>query len=381
MAVYDCTLTPLSPIHIGDKVGELRPTEFYVENGQVHVVSEPRLVEALAELGLVENFLNYADGGFMSLQDFIGKQNATISRRLRARIATGGIPVAIQPPHGGPGKDPRIGSFRPLIRDPLTGRPYIPGSSIKGALRNQQLVALLMRHRGPLDQVMGGIRTEKTSNKKQTGAELDELMRLPSRAPGFGGQGPHRDWFRALKVSDAYCDEDGTSHIVEVKVISLNKGGVGHHFGARGRSICVECLKPGKVFKFTITVDDWLLEEMRRSAGTELFELSELLVNPVKVEKLHEEEEKFWTSANLEPMRRRQQEYRSAGANLRIGWGSGYLGTTVGLCLRNEERMAVKERFYPDTPYTVFPNSRKVVVNGTVPADALGWCKVAIQER
>ena len=186
--------------------------------------------------------------------------------------------------------------------------------------------------------------------------------------------GPHRDWLRGLKVSDAFCDDPEPSSIREVKVASLNKNGKGYHWGARNSSILVETIDPGTTFYFTMEIDRWLLDMMGPSRKP-LFDPEELFNSTIIKKYESEPEQRFWEQCDLPLIQARQQQRFDGGTCLKLGWGSGYLNTTIGAYLSESVRLEIGQKLY-HSPYNTFPNSRKVIVENGAPVDTLGWYKL-----
>jgi CRISPR-associated protein Csm5 len=160
-------LVPLSPVHVGDGT-ELRPDEYLLEDTQERrrydehgeEIEEPRASPPMARLARFnpaeamrrmpeperQRFRQALDTGKL----------ADVSRLLREagkRCVVERIPVssrsladlrtAIEHP------DARSGQVKPFVR--TGGRPYIPGSSVKGAFRTALASAALPREAGAAD--------------------------------------------------------------------------------------------------------------------------------------------------------------------------------------------------------------------------------------
>lgn len=361
--IYHGTLTLISPLHIGAANGDVGRMDFFTDRQALYPVNERRLVNVLDELGLVEHFINYSQNARPSLQDYLDRLDPAVGGALREKIITRRIPMT---------GDFRVFSFRPFISDLLSGELYLPGSSIKGALRNRIMFGLLVKDKSHLNSIMKRLAERWKVDKKRAGVELDDLFQ--SKLPQ-ARKGPHRDWLRGLKISESFANIKDISEITETKVVSLNRAEGGFHFGAHRSSIYVQTVNPGVTFEFQMVIDNQLLNMM---GSLELFH--EMLNDPSKVEAFLEAEDQFWEVAGLEPMRERQDFYRKSGANLRLGWGSGYLNTSAGLHLDKNELMLIKKKYYKEDGYQIFPNSRKVVMKGSQVVDTLGWAKVELRE-
>ncbi len=358
-------LTVLSPIHIGGLESEVNNMEFFYDSRYLYNVSEVQMAKALSDEGLMEEFINFMSSGRDSLQGYFQALPLANKEALKKRLQVKKILLTEVPIK-------RINSFRPFKEDPLTREPYIPGSSIKGALRGDILFLLIDKKLLKSEEIARAVQRSRGSDRRRIGNMVNRL--LESADLEHTRQRQHKDWLRALKVSDAFCQDKESSSIREVKVTSLNRNGNGYHWGAREASIYVEALKPETVFTFTVEIDRWLLKvmESRRPAQ---FDLQDIFNNKIKFQYLDAAEQAFWNRANVSFMIAKQKSHISDGANLRLGWGSGYLGTTVGAYLNEHLRRDIGRKFY-NTRYDIFPNSRKTVVVNESPVDTLGWCKV-----
>jgi CRISPR-associated protein Csm5 len=360
-----CLLKVLSPLHIGGLVTEVNNMDFFYDTKYLYHVSETRMAQALKEEGLIEDFINFMSSGQASLQEYLETPPYIPKEDLRKRLE--GKKIALTRP---PVK--RINSFRLFKQDPLTRKPYIPGSTIKGALRSDILFMLMDKGALKAEEVEKTVRKSKRRDRKKVGNMVNRL--LESADLQHTRPGPHRDWLRALKISDAFCRDEEPSFLQEVKVVSLNKNGKGFHWGAGGASIYVESLKPGTTFTFTMEIDEWLLQIMELARKTQ-FDLQDIFNNKTKLKYMRKAEQIFWEQSGIPLMNTRQEKHLADGANLRLGWGSGYLGTTIGAYLIDKVRLNIGKTFY-NTRYDTFPNSRKVIVDNDIPVDTLGWCKL-----
>ncbi len=136
---------------------------------------------------------------------------------------------------------------------PLSGcRAYIPGSSIKGALRTAVLDCLATKDKNNKGQrniklyekVRRAINTpdEKTQQPLSDKAHVAEAFILTGKTK----MNPDQDPFRFIKISDALLPEDSTEI---VQVININSS-----TGKGNIEMYVETVKPGTEFSFTISI-------------------------------------------------------------------------------------------------------------------------------
>lgn len=190
-------ITTLSPVHIGcDEVFE--PTNFVIENGLLHRL-DPADIAATLDSKEKSQLMRLAGE-----KDPIGPiQQFFKARRTRlAAVASGYTDIAAgiareyeekagQPQQRGGGGNPVYNLF-PMARtayNPLDGKPYLPGSSLKGSMRTAWLSHL---NKGQPPQEQG----------KRASAMLQERL-LGYQAGQF-----NNDPFRNVAVVDAHPQED-----------------------------------------------------------------------------------------------------------------------------------------------------------------------------
>ncbi len=111
---------------------------------------------------------------------------------------------------GGSGAGLEIGGLdKEVIRNPITKRPYIPGSSLRGKMRSQTEKILGMRQNNRIGQVT--IHTCKTPTEygANGGCPVCHVFGVPAE---IGYSGPTR-----LVVRDAELDDDSARRLSEAK--------------------------------------------------------------------------------------------------------------------------------------------------------------------
>lgn len=116
------------------------------------------------------------------------------------------------------------------ISDPTTGTPYIPGSSIKGAIRT----ALMSRKNERL-------RLDKDYKK---GADAEKTL--------YGYQNPTNDPFKALKVEDGHASKTFMTKIDTAENVKRNSAKILNPKG--GLSTYIEVIPSGTVFESSLSI-------------------------------------------------------------------------------------------------------------------------------
>lgn len=132
---YQVKLRVLSPVHVGagpDKSWQ-RGFDFVEKGSDVFVFNRNDLVKYIDDLGLTNDYIRLlSDGNGMKLDKFL-KENVDLPKVAERVINYEGKPIGNE--------------IKPLIRDGL-GKPYLPGSSLKGAMVSA-IFHFLHKHVGP----------------------------------------------------------------------------------------------------------------------------------------------------------------------------------------------------------------------------------------
>lgn len=258
------------------------------------------------------------------------------------------------------------------------GRPYVPGSSLKGAIRTAVLDAAMVDQK--LGQVVGpAVRSAVGLRQEFLTAEAERRV--------FGRR-PNDDALRALRVSDSVPLPPASLRVMLVRVLNLVwaeghlelrwravRGG-----GARSvndaMAVAVEVLRPGTKVRMDITLDTWLVDQGRLGpAARFLGDLEEAVRNRGQV--LVDSEIAFYRQygedAMVRALEKVDRQIRSGIACLPVGWGAGWRAHTVGERLESLDLKAVRERYGLGRPGMPFPKTRKVVVRENQAVAPLGW--------
>ncbi len=195
MTVYRFRATPLTPIHVGDGT-TLAPENYLIEGD--HLIQFNRAAtlrdmkpETRRQL---EERLDRND--FQAAQEILRK--SVQPRHHRCRIQIGAESKADLLKAVGNPLDPvvRQRTVQGFVRNPLTGQPYLPGSSIKGAIRTAVVNHYTQKHLPSLKQVVSPL-LENSSQRRNAWKVLE------TEALNFEFRQLQEDPFRLLKVADA----------------------------------------------------------------------------------------------------------------------------------------------------------------------------------
>lgn len=384
----------LSPLHIGQ---EDIPFNLLVKldgEGKFYVIDPLRLSEGLLKIsGNNESLVKEATNSIIN--EFSKSSSADVVAIFR-RIVRGDVEKLKQlikyssayslKLRGSKEIGEKVRSF---IRDTYY-RPYIPGSSIKGAIRTAFIYKILkeIKTRSPefykreiIEKIRNSLneykiesyqskRVKVSSYFKWLENELVQIFNLGQLEVG-SNQGPHRDIFRIFRVSDTKPINKDELYLEQVKVFNKGK--------ELKFKIYIEAMPEDTVLEFTITYDWGLLDKFVNS-NREPFNgyidfVKGLFRNPIRVTEEFTKDllshENSVKDKVFPPTQR--VYYFKESPNLHIGYGGGYLATTVGLLfddnLKGEIlRLATGHNI---KRIGVIPSSRRVTSNGR----PLGWCK------
>jgi CRISPR-associated protein Csm5 len=379
----------LTPVHIGSYEGDFSSYDYAISGGNLYVIHQGKLADFLATRGKVEEFTRVVErqGNRFDIGDFLDRLRVTeeeLEGISRYRIAA----------------DERSGirELQPHIRD-ASGRDYLPGSSIKGAMRTACTYVFLkaMREERPEDfrEVIKTIARNVLSASRGRGRQsknlfdnLNERFLQGFDLPGFLDRknnqprhGPNTDVLRCLRVTDAYPVQ---SEVAAVNARVLDKGP--DRKLAEESPLYIEAVTSG-TYRFEMTWDEWLAERFleknrqRVDAGRLLYPrgISDVLeaCRAFVEDQLAWEEDFFKGCTDADGLRRSVAGLRGR-ANFRLGWGSGLVGASISMLLPEELKNEIRNAIFPtyDKRVRDFPKSRRVAYQGRVPLALLGFCRL-----
>lgn len=264
------------------------------------------------------------------------------------------------------------------IKD-VNGRCYLPGSSLKGALRTA-VMAYAIASKSVLPDL------GKLANSTEWAARAWEQA-------AFGNE-PNSDVLKALHVSDSTPLATKPSAL-ELLTAQVFTG------GEPGSPIVVEAVRAKIAFQTEVVIDELALK-YSRDPGLNWENRELWLASLVEILKRvsHERIEAEWatvqdkgfadTAAFYKLLATLAEGAKSSNmALLQLGWGTGWTGLTVGPWLDQESQHAIRERYSLGRPPTArrdwqpnlshgFPKSRRLravpsSVGDARPGRPLGW--------
>jgi CRISPR-associated protein Csm5 len=366
MTVYTVTLQSLAPLHIGDGDELRQDFDFAVHGGRTYRLNEDAILKAKEER------LRPGAGGRYPAPGKLLEESDFQKPQLFRYVLNGAPRSSLT--------DARMKSF---IKD-VYDRPYIPGSSLKGALRTALAWTGWPEVKPRLDRNAIG------RNKSWAGQPLEHKL--------FGPD-PNHDLLRALHVSDLFGPEKPGQGLLLANAQVLTKK-------SAGSPIELEAISGDVSFTGTLTVDETLFAPM---AETELrfsnrrHWLDELLprVQAHSKARIRELSDWFEQAEGCEAIARfyRQLAYAELGAEralVQIGWGTGWDGKTFWTRLQADpqlfEQLVEEFRMHkagrsspPRHPGDAFPRSKRaaMVVKDRVAhaAAPFGWALLELRKN
>ncbi len=372
----------LTPVHIFDR--KLEPFEVAQVKNRLALLSEDTFASLLASAGLVREFCRKASEGKVDVLRFL-KDHGLEERVPEAVLRTIEMPAGTVP-----------SNLQIAVTDGTSQEPYIPGSSIKGYLRNAALFSILSdspdirsRERARITEAIARAGTSARRKRKlrqEVGKPVDALLQQAD-LDGARQCDPHTDWLRAVQLTDAHLEQTpsgGATRLYPVGVVSLRRDLRTRQVTAAPKSsfyITVEALKPGTILSGRLKVDPGLLRMMRPRGGTRRpFESLDDLMHFVGTFSLRvlESEVEFYDRFGHPGLARRLERLKGR-ANLRLGWGGGYLARSVALAFDASFRDLVRDAFHQPRDGFPFPKSQKAIIERDKPAEVLGWARLSIE--
>lgn len=364
------TLKVLAPVRIGSR--QLTPLDFVCLGQKVHIVDFELLGKQLQKKNLVSDLVNWA-------LLFSAQRQPSIALYLRMKNLLREDflkEVSVRQVNATARVDERVATILEQLTDALSKQPVIPGSSIKGAIRSS-LTANVLAGKPDLSPAFREAVERWRRDRNKSGGPGEYLAGTIFKGTLLrGGGGPNKDWFRCLRITDAFPIRAETA-VVPVKVFSIS----GEYAVPKNYTMWVECILPGSEFEFDMT---WDLETATRFfRGRPPFESVEQILSGTRihVERICREEASFVEKYGPKEIARHFHDVGSR-ANLRLGWGCGWLSTTIGSVLSSGDRIEVRRACYSFRPREgfPFPKYRRFQVSSPDasgrPLSSFGWVSV-----
>ncbi|GAB4415203.1 MAG: hypothetical protein Kow00106_10610 [Anaerolineae bacterium] len=367
---YKLTITTLSPLHIGTGTILRQGYDFVTHGGKTWVFDADVLADMLYDerqrSSRFDEMVRGTPAGNLIRPEEYKPDSPLFRYVLPGEVRSRGEGAELQE----------------QIKDPWD-RPYIPGSSLKGALRTALATVGWQQRKLVFDpQTLG-------SSAKTAAQPLEHQVLFGA---DLKQKTPYYDLLRALQVSDSTPGTKENLQILNVQVIT------GDEFAS---PIELEAIRRGVTFEVTLTLDGFLLKNgTARQLGWQSDQVQWLkhipkVVNAFTVHRIGSERTR-WQASN-DPIRSfydtlHREMGRVAQTQdeflLQLGWGGGWDSKTFAYVLTADgqkfrqvvqkygKTLVRKGKYKPGDRY---PKSRRVVVQSKQAVMPLGWVKVKMK--
>lgn len=401
-----------SPIlHIGAAVSKLNPFEYVQTQDRVYLPNADALARVLQQRGRLQDYIEAIE----SQQEITPILKQAFGEDWKNQTSPDGNRIFPEVMTSRKWAKSHITDLRPMIRNGM-GYFYIPGSSIKGAIRTA-IVYYLLKHSDqyqvPTTHQVSEIELKlrerlksHLSSVQQKFLDDDLLMNnlFTQFSLSYQGKsipaklGPNTDFLRALKVSDStplqarqITTKSGQPRTFNLAVVSEVL--VSSHFEnwkAKHRaSIYAEMVRDVDT-TFTLSLDTEMLSWFTHQQGMQIPVQSIADILKICQEFAQDQwdaEHDYWAELQNNPQAngrsldfsdiRDLYEPENCPYSLRLGWGSGMNGTTIALVLKDEAlKSNLRDVCGKEALNFEAPKSRRTIFNpkGEI-RYAPGWTK------
>lgn len=295
----------LTPVHIGSGDKYLA-MDFVIKGNKVVFIDSMKFFEEIEKRGLNPIEIAKEIGkGEKSIEDYVEN---LLSIKMKE------VPFN--------GRTPRK---EILMHIKSHGKPYIPGSSIKGAIRTAILWKEIKDNKNLLNWIFNHIENEL---RKKQYLQRKDLTRLDDKLEEKifrkanlveKKDDPKNDLLRAVIISDS-------TFLDSYSIYQVN------FLGMRNFSVLVECVDPEQIAEVKTNIDKFILYYLNQKLDYDCIlsatrEFAEKIVE-IEINRNYPEKTKHEFKNVL----------KSKGIILRVGWGTGWYSTTIGTLLKTHPK-------------------------------------------
>lgn len=436
-------------LHIGSEVPRLSPFEYVQHNNKIYLPNVEALARAFNEMPALKkvNPFERAKRGQQIgkalvqtglLSEYVKAIQENDDRQIKQLLGTLSLEWWNHKDSRGVSIFPKntisrnwtqgwLNHIRPMIRNGF-GDLYIPGSSIKGAIRTaiayyllqhsedyklpqslqpSQIELELRKKLGKIEQEKGkGRKVDQNSNKENLSGEnyikhlfSDFIFTYKGRQFVCESES-NSNFMRAIRVSDSepllkVGQAKNLSVVAEVVTSSFTTNGdrrVAKYAGDNKYFTNVEMVWNVEA-EFTLSIDIEMLKWFENEQGIQIPSklktvagLIEICEEFAKAQWKHERN--YWNRLTDNPSDQtldfspiRELYSQKCDYSLRLGWASGMTGTTIDLQFKEPTRASIRNACGKPTDSSEAPKSRRTVVIPTktgVTKEVLGWAQLKV---
>ena len=362
MANHQLKITTLTPLHIGDGTELEKDIDYVVKDDRTYRVNIDAVLETYADRMRPVRGEYPLPGQLLQPEDY---EKARFFRYIAP---------------GAPRSGKAVAKLRSCIKD-VHDRPYLPGSSLKGAFRT----ALAW---SGWDQAIGKVsRTDIGERRSWAGQDLEHRL---------FGKDPNHDLMRALQFSDCCLPEGTKGRIIVVNANVLTQK-------SSQSPIELEAIAGSQTFEGSLRIDENLFSPMaerelrfstRRAWLDELFARSRAH-SLGRIQHLREWfDQRERASQDASAILRFLDQLANAKLSdnqtvIQVGWGGGWDSKTFWKHIQKDPRLfeslvrdfrmsKAGDQTAPRQPGDPFPRSRRLVMKNLRPVAPFGWLLVEL---
>ncbi|MGB9840562.1 type III-A CRISPR-associated RAMP protein Csm5 [Thermovenabulum sp.] len=357
----------LSPLNIGNGSKKM-PFEYILKNGQVGLINVYKLLEDV-------NKINYLVDGVV---------NGLRSGRIDWKVLKINVENYIDYRLDYTGFSPIKGEITEFIK--TAGKPYIPGSSIKGALRSSITRAM---HNSISNNYISSLDFSfKNSSVKK------ERVDDKAEEDVFGK--PHNSPFRFLNIGDTEPFKVEEMGIFEMKILNICNGKVKWYKYQDNKdnpneavSIYLEGLKRGSKNTGYINIDKRINDDyIIREGKIQRAEIIKNFISLVKkdVSSYIEKETRFFEKYNLPEIGNFYKKLKEINDKLKeneliiqIGFGTGFNSKTISSLFDEKNKIKLEKYYNRNFDKNLFPKTRRIIFENGKPNAVPGWVKISFK--
>jgi CRISPR type III-A-associated RAMP protein Csm5 len=399
----------ISAIHIGS--GESYGPKDCVQRDQFVFIAHPDRLLAMAGQSpqKEQEFVTFCEDEHQGLREYLDRQRIPYERIAVYRVLASG----------------KVARLIPAFIKTGGQHPYIPGSSLKGAVRSAILISQAISD-GPVKaRLVESVNRDLVTIKKEERPKLSRWRKTigTNAERTFFGEDEQHDLMRCLNFSDTVPGEPSDLRIGEIRILSVCSGGElrlardSRNPNNPMRALTPEILPKGKPLFATLTVNHYLLDPAKEAKMLGFHHQSkiingwvaecnktaaQLIDKEVQFFKRHPFEGKTQMVQWYEGLSNQLKQVSQSGNEclLRIAWGGGWSPKTVTDCFDEPLHMDIRKTLDLNVgrpripgprgnlvkgnsllPKADSPKSRKLLFENGQPKEPLGWLKLSLLEN
>ncbi len=411
-----------TPVHVGSGEELKQGFDFIIRESVPFVVDVEQTLNAIeAHDPRLKNFYNKAD--IEDLIEIAGEEYGyelpcfSLNKEMLYPVSSSGGT------RGDFSKNQQVtyNTIREQIKDAFL-KPYIPGSSLKGAIRTALLAAALPDLNNIIDNLAQNLGLQPGQYKQRMVNKLGNQI-----TKQVFGSHPQKDIMRVLHISDGYfCDS--SMRLGDVRIVNICNGKVkwkdmaqrttNQRKWGQAKGLYTEVLTSGSKAEFSVSYDQFLGSDFLSWEGDKKFSSPSRVKDGIKNFKtlrevlnnhalsMIENELMFFKKYSLPEVCKFYSDLKlkiqsdKKAAYLRLSWGSGWTGMTgitdqllnKNLALKNHVRQFQKNHTtkglnkdsktspvnkHAETKISIlYPKTRRLLVYKGSPSLPLGWVKI-----